>query len=960
MSTTATTVSSSRNQQMPEIPNIASSFMKKPGSRNGSITLQSNNVSKSTVVVGTRYSDACISDPYKNKSKKSLCFTTSRLDLNTDNIVKSDSLLGVSGSGADDFDEDSFLEAANNEQFDEELEEDPREYHFGGYHPVNISDIYNNKYKVIRKLGWGHFATVWLVAIIDPVTKNLDPKSEYSYAALKIIKSESRYAEAALDEIKILQHVNKGSDKHPGKKHVVKLLDHFILRGPNGHHVCMVLELLGENILCLTQKFRNLFDAYKNMCEDESKQKEFDKDQNKNIGHENQSDQQISSSSVNETIRFHQNPDPNNTLRLKLSDSMSFGDALDNLFTLDKVFKDYHGGLPMPLVKRITKQILFAVDYLHRDRGLIHTDFKPENILIEIKNVDKVVDFVHQEEKKRNSFLRTATFNSMTSVESSIVTPVTSNNISNEDVGPLERSQTFNSFKPSSTPPPPTPARLNTRLSINIPTTPVRGSKPLPSPIVRKSSIWSCCYGDSSNDSTSINNNKNVSNSSNNSTRKLSNSSSEQYNIFDNGYQKSKYFISTTSNLINNSGLENFGDSNNNNKMNSTINNPDFISNDDDYFIEKKSRLSEQLNFLKLKDVNFDKPANDKEQYEEITNNFDEEDENQENQALNEDDLEELDQFISVKVADLGNACYYDKHFSDFIQTREYRSPEVILKTEWGCSADMWSIGCIVFELITGDYLFKPRVKNLPKRCKFDTQKLKDIDHLSKIIGSLLDYKYLKNKIDCYDYYDKYFFDDNEQELFEVDIKKLPESPPENFDIVKMQNVDENTYNYTKGNKFGPFLIPINMYSKSRYAKKLFDDSLRNLVFSYQQYRDKEKFNDSEQKNTHNSKEKVNVVAPYKIHFVPLYDVFLDEYHLGTQEASEICDFLLRMLEINPRYREDAGSLSNHEWLDLDDDSATTETIEDCKIDRKKGMNGQDILGWFYEYEHGTSSKFGI
>ncbi len=32
----------------------------------------------------------------------------------------------------------------------------------GGYHPVKIDDVYNSQYRVIRKLGWGHFSTVWL------------------------------------------------------------------------------------------------------------------------------------------------------------------------------------------------------------------------------------------------------------------------------------------------------------------------------------------------------------------------------------------------------------------------------------------------------------------------------------------------------------------------------------------------------------------------------------------------------------------------------------------------------------------------------------------------------------------------------------------------------------------------------------------------------------------------------
>jgi len=32
----------------------------------------------------------------------------------------------------------------------------------GGYHPVKIGDLFNGKYHIIRKLGWGHFSTVWL------------------------------------------------------------------------------------------------------------------------------------------------------------------------------------------------------------------------------------------------------------------------------------------------------------------------------------------------------------------------------------------------------------------------------------------------------------------------------------------------------------------------------------------------------------------------------------------------------------------------------------------------------------------------------------------------------------------------------------------------------------------------------------------------------------------------------
>lgn len=64
---------------------------------------------------------------------------------------------------------------------------------------------------------------------------------------------------------------------------------------------------------------------------------------------------------------------------------------------------------------------------------------------------------------------------------------------------------------------------------------------------------------------------------------------------------------------------------------------------------------------------------------------------------------------ITVKIADLGNACWEDHHFTNDIQTRQYRSPEVILGSKWGPSTDVWSVACMSFELLTGDYLFDPQ-----------------------------------------------------------------------------------------------------------------------------------------------------------------------------------------------------------------------------------------------------------
>lgn len=56
----------------------------------------------------------------------------------------------------------------------------------------------------------------------------------------------------------------------------------------------------------------------------------------------------------------------------------------------------------------------------------------------------------------------------------------------------------------------------------------------------------------------------------------------------------------------------------------------------------------------------------------------------------------------SLKVVDLGNACWVDGHSTGDIQTRQYRSPEVILGAKYDCSVDIWSAGCMIFELLTG------------------------------------------------------------------------------------------------------------------------------------------------------------------------------------------------------------------------------------------------------------------
>uniref|UniRef100_A0A674NC04 non-specific serine/threonine protein kinase n=1 Tax=Takifugu rubripes TaxID=31033 RepID=A0A674NC04_TAKRU len=170
---------------------------------------------------------------------------------------------------------------------DDEEQEDPADYCKGGYHPVKIGDLFNGRYHVIRKLGWGHFSTVWLCWDIQ--VRN--------FVAMKVVKSAQHYTETALDEIKLLRCVRESDPGDPNKDMVVQLIDDFKISGVNGIHVCMVFEVLGHHLL-------------------------------------------------------------------------------------KWIIKSNYQGLPLPCVKSIIRQVLQGLDYLHSKCKIIHTDIKPENILM--------------------------------------------------------------------------------------------------------------------------------------------------------------------------------------------------------------------------------------------------------------------------------------------------------------------------------------------------------------------------------------------------------------------------------------------------------------------------------------------------------------------------------------------------------------------------------------------------
>lgn len=98
-----------------------------------------------------------------------------------------------------------------------------------------------------------------------------------------------------------------------------------------------------------------------------------------------------------------------------------------------------------------------------------------------------------------------------------------------------------------------------------------------------------------------------------------------------------------------------------------------------------------------------------------------------------------------ITVIDFGSATFETSHHGRIVSTRHYRAPEVVLGTKWNHECDLWSVGCILVEMMTGETLFSthedmehlammeqvlgPIPKSLAERVAEDSKKLFRDDH---------------------------------------------------------------------------------------------------------------------------------------------------------------------------------------------------------------------------------------
>lgn len=128
------------------------------------------------------------------------------------------------------------------------------EYRTGGYHPVHLEDTFQHRYRIAGKWAFGQFSTVWLAEDTRLYSLRLVlyfardyqtyafPSSRLErYVTLKILKAD---VSSNSRERSILLHLSRADTNHPGKNHVLQLLDQFEHKGPNGVHLCLVFPVM--------------------------------------------------------------------------------------------------------------------------------------------------------------------------------------------------------------------------------------------------------------------------------------------------------------------------------------------------------------------------------------------------------------------------------------------------------------------------------------------------------------------------------------------------------------------------------------------------------------------------------------------------------------------------------------------------------------------------------------------
>lgn len=135
-----------------------------------------------------------------------------------------------------DFSNPNFARIHVSQRIEEETIPD---YVASRYYPARIGEVFQDRYQVVGKLGFGASSTAWLA-------RDMNCRR---YVTLKIFINSTSLGQQLDDELKMYQRIEGASKVHPGRNAVRSLLDSFDVDGPEDKHTCLVHPPLWESVL---------------------------------------------------------------------------------------------------------------------------------------------------------------------------------------------------------------------------------------------------------------------------------------------------------------------------------------------------------------------------------------------------------------------------------------------------------------------------------------------------------------------------------------------------------------------------------------------------------------------------------------------------------------------------------------------------------------------------------------